>query len=931
MSVQGNIRVMYLNILGRPADPGGLNAYTNQYNNQKARGASDDQAYGFIADQLLFSGEGKDKAGTIRNAYQTFLGRAASNSEVQNYLNKGWDSRQISKDIRNSVEATQFRQKLDNYINAYPDLQGLPRNASFQFDTRRFGRFPSGNYLAAVTHWRENGRNENRMVPGQQIVITDANGNLRYSDGAQKLLSNNVKNRYDNLIRNFNSSSGGNYKQLMQQAAGLGGQVVVNDFFNGTYGASKQAFDFNYKKQKIRQPWDASKGVQPPVGGFDATYYATQDKEAVNRWNAAKNNKVAGYSVPDLDVTFRYGDNLDTFLSWSYTSYGKNNGIRGNKAVEAKEATQYKENFDSLTDAEKAVFRDQMLGLTDKTESGNLTIDWEKDDSILEGRVENTFSEKDKEQQQRFTALTLDALKQAGDKLKEQARRESDLALYRGLPGFSEIYDVNETLTNSILGDSGIGGLLGLVGDSREIKENFEEDISKFTGISNNSTLYNWQKWFDDTLVKRYEDMTEIADPDDAKKIYELESEFRDKFIEDYLKPRFDESKSMSEFLSYMDVVDSESEQNIFQTQTALNSLRDLASLRAQQYYTGLKNSSDAFFNTEFYFDPLTAGTKENPEKADTYALQAESVKNAWDAAKKTPNAKVQGTDYTWNQWAYYYGLDLNDKAAFAKLHYQVLGRGQGFDPAEDVVTTADVNNFIKTDVIPALEDKKLDIGDTAFLGFVTPAEFADSVLESIDPLENKEEWKKVLEMYGLDEDAAIEEVREYIIEAVRTGEAKDIRESIKYLNEKKIKPTQKRLGVTYIERESDVKNLEDKESTAFYEIFRDAGYGGTQEEFFDEFMPDVDRGDLGFLTKAMKGDLKLKDVGSDPFEALSDLSGFLGDGDEDIFGGKTRDSDDSSRESSYFDLFADEKEDNNDYATKTGRSIIDDYTSFFK
>ena len=74
------------------------------------------------------------------------------------------------------------------------------------------------------------------------------------------------------------------------------------------------------------------KALPTSVGGFDATYYATQDKEAVNRWNAAKNNKVAGYSVPDLDVTFRYGDNLDTFLSWSYTSYGKNNGIRGKQS-----------------------------------------------------------------------------------------------------------------------------------------------------------------------------------------------------------------------------------------------------------------------------------------------------------------------------------------------------------------------------------------------------------------------------------------------------------------------------------------------------------------------------------------------------------------------------------------------------------------------
>ena len=30
--------------------------------------------------------------------------------------------------------------------------------------------------------------------------------------------------------------------------------------------------------------------------------------------------------------------------------------------------------------------------------------------------------------------------------------------------------------------------------------------------------------------------------------------------------------------------------------------------------------------------------------------------------------------------------------------------------------------------------------------------EFADEILEGIDPLENKEEWQKILEMYGLDE-----------------------------------------------------------------------------------------------------------------------------------------------------------------------------------
>ena len=36
-------------------------------------------------------------------------------------------------------------------------------------------------------------------------------------------------------------------------------------------------------------------------------------------------------------------------------------------------------------------------------------------------------------------------------------------------------------------------------------------------------------------------------------------------------------------------------------------------------------------------------------------------------------------------------------------------------------------------------------------------------------------------------------------------------------------------------------------------------------------------------------------------------------------------------QEPSYFDLFADEKEYEDDYASDTGRGFIDDFTSFFK
>jgi len=62
--------------------------------------------------------------------------------------------------------------------------------------------------------------------------------------------------------------------------------------------------------------------------------------------------------------------------------------------------------------------------------------------------------------------------------------------------------------------------------------------------------------------------MTEVMSPEDATQMLQVEQGFAQTFIDQYLKPRFDQSKSMDEFVSYMDV--KEEEQNIFQTQDAV-------------------------------------------------------------------------------------------------------------------------------------------------------------------------------------------------------------------------------------------------------------------------------------------------------------------------------------------------------------------------
>ena len=52
------------------------------------------------------------------------------------------------------------------------------------------------------------------------------------------------------------------------------------------------------------------------------------------------------------------------------------------------------------------------------------------------------------------------------------------LDLYKGFSGFSEITGINQTLTESILGDTGVGGILSFTGGEAE------EDLEKALEMS---------------------------------------------------------------------------------------------------------------------------------------------------------------------------------------------------------------------------------------------------------------------------------------------------------------------------------------------------------------------------------------------------------------------------------------------------------------
>ena len=748
-------------------------------------------------------------------------------------------------------------------------------------------------------HWNTYGKNEDRILPGAKLAVNN-NGQLSLQNtdtigaGAQKA--------YTDIVNKFNSTQGGDYKQLMESLGGSLGDIKLDDLIQtGGLDALSGAYT---KKVTV---WDSSKfGAQPPAGGFDPEYYegTGTGQQAIQKWNEAQQGvNVNGILLPDLDITARY--NRESFLHKYYTDVGKSTGDRGNAPIDANLPKTYEE---KLTDADYQLYRDQVLGLASE----------QYPQTVLEGSLGTVLTAKDKQKQQMFGALTQDSLKASIEELKKAKKQESTLSLFRGLPGYDEIFSLNTTLSNSLLGDSGVGGLLSITKNTEDVQKSLEKSLGNITGINtSNSAVYNWQQWFDNVLLKRYENGLTVQDPSNAEMQYEIDKEFAGKFISDYLKPRFDTSRSMDEFISYMDVT--QKEENIFQTQSALDSLRTLADVRAKAYLDGVQGKAALNFNPNFYFNP-----GENEQRAEAYTKQAAEVAADWDAAKKG--------DPFWAAEAYRYGIDLNDKAQFAKLHYEVKGAKQGFDAARDVITLKDAKEYIDKAIIPAVEAKEIALGDTAFLQFVTPEEFADKLIEGISPEENKEEWLKLLEQFGLkDTGQSVDELKNYIVDALRTGAAKDIRESIKYLNEKKKTPSQEELGVSYIERPEDKKTLTSQSETQLYKVFKDAGYQGTEDEFYTTFMPDVDRSEQVALTKAGAGssfDFKGLDT-SDPFAALMSVGSLF----EEPSTTKTTSTttDKTSSTSSYFKLFEDETEDEALKKSKTGQQILGEFTSMFK
>ena len=765
---------------------------------------------------------------------------------------------------------------------------------------------------------------------------------------------NQAKNTaYDRTYQAATTAKGGDY---VTQRELIRSSTDISDTLKSTL---ENQFKAAYSNEKI-ESWDGEKlGAKPAYGTFDPTYYKNQNPAAKAQWDSAVAND-------DIDITQRYGE--PGFYLQHYTTQGKQAGVRGNATEATSAASSYVEK--KPTDAEIQQARSLQLGIDEKGTTDRLlnipeiANAWEgakegdtywaelakkyyldvtkKDDfaalfrlserpedkqvsftnnlntgygiTELEDALNQAVGTQAETDVKRFGALTQSVLKDTIAEITKAKQKEQTLSLLSGFGGFGEIMDINQTLSDSLLGDSGVGGVLSFIGGGNAEKS-LLKGLQGVTGVQNNVT-YNWQQWFDTSLKEKYSKAQEVEfSTGETNEKINIDADFARNFIEKYLQPRFDGSKSMNEFVEYLDV--RQEEQNPFQTQDLVNATKLVADLRSKQYLDQVSKTPDQYFNSAFYFSPTG-----NTGKADTYTQQTNTVTNDWEAAK--------GGNPYWAQQAYRFGIDLNNKEQFARMHFQVKGQGLGYDPAEDTLSASKVTNEIYNNILPALKAEALKQG-TIFGQFITPDEFADQALAGID-LTDKASWSEALKEFGLDNfSGTIDDLREYIKETLQSGTATEIRAQIKKLNEKNKTPTQKELGLTYIERSTDFTNQAIKPETELYKTFQSAGFKGTEDEFYTKFFPDLDRSEQTLLTKAGSNDaLSMKSFNfNDPFASLGKLESFFSDDTEKSSSSKT-DETDSTDSDSYFKLGLADEEDGYQ-KSKSGDQILGEFTSMFK
>jgi hypothetical protein len=403
---------------------------------------------------------------------------------------------------------------------------------------------------------------KNTQLNNEAIALNAKNQSLNQENTQLNRENTAANNLYSKTVALASTTKGGDYILQRDQinydglvAAGMNpaaAQQIVDNI--------KPQFKLFYQKEKL-VPWDTSLGAAPPYGTFDPKYYKDQNLTVNTAWNQA-------VAQDDIDITERYGEN--NFYWQHYTSTGKAQGLRGNKEEDLIAAQKYIEQ--TPTDKDIQDIRDFQLGVDTDTITQRLlnvpevSNEWTKarqgdsywkklakekyldvtkpeefavlfrlserpeDKQIilsyninagsgiteLEDAINTAINTKKTVEVKKFAAINQTILKDAITEMKKQKGRQEMMSFFRGFSGFTEVMDVNKDLTNAILGDTGVGGVLSFTSGGKG-EEDLLNALQNVTGMRNNIT-YNWQQWFDKSIKEKYGIDYSMFEPLEEKK-----------------------------------------------------------------------------------------------------------------------------------------------------------------------------------------------------------------------------------------------------------------------------------------------------------------------------------------------------------------------------------------------------------------------------
>ena len=120
------------------------------------------------------------------------------------------------------------------------------------------------------------------------------------------------------------------------------------------------------------------------------------------------------------------------------------------------------------------------------------------------------------------------------------------------------------------------------------------------------------------------------------------------------------------------------------------------------------------------------------------------------------------------------------------------------------------------------------------------------------------------------------------------------------------------------------------------FKVFQDAGYDGSEDDFYENVFPDLDPGSQTILSQVGEtGKINIEGLGgtdyrNDPFAAFGVVSQLSGD-EGGLFGNQKREEkEEDDEESSYFTFDVDYDDDEEDYKSKKGSESLSQFTKGF-